>query len=192
MSQHQKPDNAPGCFGSPLCHSANRNPCNVCPFKAACGPAAADRADRLSKLYRIEELLKHQAKARPTLRVVKQAPSPSPRLHITDRFRAALGTRGVETLNLWISRGIDLKAAVEKGQNPFTGTTSFMRPMLDALQAGGFTRDEAKALLVREMGWTETQAATHAGFGIPILILTGAATFKDGRVVPFKQKEMAA
>jgi hypothetical protein len=164
----------PGCFGSPLAY-ANGQPCLACPFRADCGPAAQSRAQTLKARYGIEAAVRAtthpQRDRKPEVRPVPRVPM--------------MPSKGQEILERWRARGIDLKASVAKGVNPFENGAGFMRIAVRDLLAGGFTQAGLRDAYVRELGWGEGSASGHARFAIPALLVTGAARQTGERIVPF-------
>jgi len=170
------PQFRPGCFGSPLAH-VNTAPCTACPFQQPCWPAAEARSKTLKARFGIDAVLRRRpASAR--------AVTPQAGMRPVE----ALPKKGLELLERWRARGIDLKQAVADGSNPFDTGAAFMRIAIRNLLAGGFTRPALRQAFVAELGWSEASASSHAGFAVPVLLTTGAAIERAGRIVPFNQE----
>ena len=162
----------PGCFGSPLCHHAEQLPCTRCPFHETCGQVAERVALGLRRKYGIEPLLRRDS-PRPHSSAAPEPPA-SPE---------AWPVKVREQLARIAARGLDLKRAAAMRANPFdTGPPAFLRVAFDLLLRGGFSRDELRTQLVRTLGWGESTALSHTGIAVGVLLATGAAEERAGRI----------
>jgi hypothetical protein len=175
----------PGCFGSPLAYRASHL-CNACPHNQGCQIAAGTRAETLRERYGITAAVaqtRASLQRKAIFQAVQSPPAVPPALVLVEGI--AIPKKGLELLERWQAKGVNLKDAVEKEINPFRTLGGFMDITFRMLIAGGFTRQELRAAFVKDLGWTESSASSHAGFAIPLLLATGAAVERSGRITPF-------
>lgn len=169
----------PGCYSSPLCFDATTTPCSVCNWRHDCGPASIKVSDQLRERFGIDKV--GARKAAPARKPIMVAPATVKPVTIVD---GSLPKKAMDLIQSMQRMGVDLADAVKNNRNPFlTRPPAYMRTLVARLLDGGFTRREAKDLLMKVHGWTEPTASSHMSFAVAAMISLGVAKEEDGCIV---------
>lgn len=174
----------PGCYSSPLCFDATTPPCSACNWRSSCGPSSMKVAIDLRQRFGIDRI--HTKRGPGARRAVTTKAIMAEPATVTVKIEGdpSLPKKALELIASLNKQGINLKEAMEHGKNPFlTRPPAFMRTLVQRLlDAGGFTREEAKEFLVKLHGWSDQTASSHLSFAIPALVTLGVAEESDAVV----------
>lgn len=173
MSDEAEFPHAPGCFGSALTYQQDAPECQSCAFAAACGPRSQQRLIELRARFNIQPPAEKS-------RVKKPATG--------DFYMPVKVAALLARINGF---GVDVAAAIRRGDNPFLTTgPRFLAVTTHLLTRyeDGVTRENLVAVLQAKLNWTQGTAAAHALQAVQALIALGVADETNGRLIKKTQR----
>ena len=203
---------APGCFGSPSCHSQDSRVCQQCPAFNECGGEVLNTLERIKGIVNISDLLHQhraaQAKARQERKSPvkdegepQKPPRPMPKVvertskvekityEIDEKTQSLIGSLPVKAQSFatqLCKTGLikRIKKDLSAGINPLSKTgPKFLSVAITELIDGGFTRSELRAKFITEFNWTDSTSASHVSLVIKLLVMFEIAVENDAKIV---------
>ena len=174
-----------------VCFNPNSSACQSCVFAEKCQPRAYQALEAVHKEVPIPALMRmHNRYLDPEDRKVKSRTlgrkSSSSKFQLTveqERQLSYLAKKPQRITRRIFEDGIDIKADLKRGHNPFAGQPpKFLSVPCELLLKDGFDRRDLKAAYLRETpDMSESTAASQASMAVAILETTGACEWMNGK-----------